>query len=81
MTLNLTTRYYASSRDMAFVDTNNADLKAREVTFNKDYGSTTDKSYKPTAGHDLIWSPTTAQRICPALSVALHKQSLLKTKN
>ena len=61
MTFNLTSRYYAETRDMALVDTDTADLGAIQATFNKDFGSTTDLSYQPDAGHNLIWSPTTAQ--------------------
>ena len=61
MTLNLTSRYYAQDRDMALVDTDTADLTAIQATFDKDFGSTTDNSYEPNAGHNLIWSPTTAQ--------------------
>ena len=61
MTFNLTTRYYGSSRDFGLIDTDNSDVVDIEATFAKDFGSTTDKNYQPDAGHNLIWSPTTAQ--------------------
>ena len=61
MTLNLTSRYYTQDRDFALLDTDTADLTAIQATFNKDFQSTTDKTYDPNAGHNLIWSPTTAQ--------------------
>ena len=61
MSFNLTSRYYAETRDMALVDTDTADLTAIQATFDKDFGSTTDESYAPNAGHNLIWSPTTAE--------------------
>ncbi len=61
MTLNLTSRYYTETRDLALIDTDTADLAAIQATFNQDFGSTTDESYQPGAGDNLIWSPTTAQ--------------------
>jgi phosphatidylserine/phosphatidylglycerophosphate/cardiolipin synthase-like enzyme len=60
MSLNLTTRYYTTSRDFAIVENDAADIAAVEAQFTADYGSTTDFSYQPGAGDDLIWSPTTA---------------------
>lgn len=60
-TFNLTTRYYAQTRDLAIVESDPADVMAIETTFNTDYGSTTDKTYQPPPGDDLIWSPTSAQ--------------------
>ena len=62
MTSNLTSTDYANTRDLALVENDPADIAAIETTFNTDYGSTTDFSYQPAAGDDLIWSPTTAQR-------------------
>jgi phosphatidylserine/phosphatidylglycerophosphate/cardiolipin synthase-like enzyme len=60
LSLNLTSRYYASSRDFGLVENDPADVAAVEATFVADYNSTTSFSYKPGAGDDLIWSPTTA---------------------
>ena len=61
LTLNLVTRDYAETRDLAIVESDAADIAAMEATFNTDFRSTTDLAYQPPAGDDLIWSPTTAQ--------------------
>ena len=61
MTLNLVTADYAGTRDFAIVENDPVDIAAIEATFNADYGSTTDYTYVPTLGNDLIWSPTTAR--------------------
>lgn len=61
MSFNLTSRYYTTTRDMAVVENDPADIVAIETTFNTDYGSTTDFTYQPKAGDALIWSPTSAQ--------------------
>ena len=58
MSLNLTSRYYPTSRDFALIENDPVDIAAVQATFNQDYVSAT---YTPTAGTDLIWSPTTAQ--------------------
>ncbi len=60
LTMNLTSRYYKTSRDFALVEHNAADIAAIQATFNADFNSTTDFSYQPPTGTDLIWSPTTA---------------------
>ncbi len=60
LSLNLTSRYYATTRDFGLVENDPADVAAVEATFVADYNSTTSFSYKPGAGDDLIWSPTTA---------------------
>ncbi len=59
--LNLTERYYASSREFAIVEHDPADIAAIEATFNTDLNATTDFNYQPPPGDALIWSPTTAQ--------------------
>ncbi len=59
--LNLTTRYYASSREFAIVEHDPADIAAIEATFNTDFNSNADLNYQPPSGDALIWSPTTAQ--------------------
>lgn len=58
MTLNLTSRYYNTSRDFAVIDTNANDIAAIEATFNADF---TAASITPPLGDDLVWSPTNAQ--------------------
>ncbi len=79
MSLNLTSRYYSTTRDVALVETNASDIAAIEATFNKDFGSTTDFSYAPTAGADLIWSPTTAQ--ARLLAIIAGARSTLLVEN
>jgi cardiolipin synthase len=55
MTLNLTSRYYPSSRDFAVFDTQTADVHAIAATFAADWADT---PLAPQAGSgDLLWSP------------------------
>jgi cardiolipin synthase len=55
MTLNLTSRYYRTTRDFAVLDTAPLDVAAIEQVFDADFsGSPTSTS----AGADLVWSPT-----------------------
>ncbi len=61
MSLNLTSRYYSATRDLALVEDDQTDIKAIDTTFNTDYNSTADVGYHPSGGDDLIWSPTSAQ--------------------
>ncbi len=58
MTANLTSRYYATSRDFLIEDTKHADLKAITAVFSADFAH---RSTQPGDGHDLVWSPTNAQ--------------------
>jgi phosphatidylserine/phosphatidylglycerophosphate/cardiolipin synthase-like enzyme len=55
MTLNLTSRYYPTSRDLAIIETNPNDISAIEATFNADFVS---GAITPPTGDDLVWSPT-----------------------
>jgi phosphatidylserine/phosphatidylglycerophosphate/cardiolipin synthase-like enzyme len=55
MTLNLTSRYYASSRDFAVVDTQPADVAAIEAVFDADWDGT--PIIPSTGSGDLVWSP------------------------
>jgi cardiolipin synthase A/B len=57
MTLNLTSRYYSTSRDLAVIETNPNDIAAIEATFNADFASS---AITPPTGDDLVWSPTNA---------------------
>lgn len=61
MTANLTSRYYATSRDFLIEDTKHADLKAITAVFSADFAH---RSVQPGDGRDLVWSPVNAQ---PAL--------------
>jgi len=58
MTGNLTSQYYATSRDFAVVDTTASDVAAIEKVFNADYAHS---SVTPGDGADLVWSPTDSQ--------------------
>jgi cardiolipin synthase A/B len=58
MTANLTSRYYATSRDFLIEDTKHADLKAITAVFSADFAH---RSIQPSDGRDLVWSPTNAQ--------------------
>jgi cardiolipin synthase A/B len=58
MTLNLTSRYYSTSRDFAVIENNSTDIAAIEATFNKDFEH---ESVTPSNGSDLVWSPTNSQ--------------------
>src|SRR6188472_306215 len=51
MTANLTSRYYATSRDFLVVDTERADVSAITTVFNADF---TAKTVRPRDGSDLI---------------------------
>jgi cardiolipin synthase A/B len=58
LTYNLTSRYYSTSRDVAIVDTDAADVAAIEKVFDADL---TGASVRPGDGDDLVWSPTDSQ--------------------
>lgn len=54
MTLNLTSRYYATTRDFAVVDTDRLDIASIEEVFDADFfGGATSTPM----GNDLVWSP------------------------
>ena len=58
MTANLTSRYYATSRDFLVTDTERADVSAITAVFNADFKA---KTVHPGDGSDLVWSPTDSQ--------------------
>ncbi len=58
MTLNLTSRYYSTSRDYAVLENDANDIAAIESTFNADFSNAT---VTPSTGDDLVWSPTNSQ--------------------
>ncbi len=58
MTANLTSQYYATSRDFLVVDTNRADVAAITAVFNADFTHT---AVRPGDGSDLVWSPTDSE--------------------
>src|ERR1700761_701008 len=53
MTANLTSKYYATSRDFLVTDTSHADVSAIPAGFNSDYAH---HSVTPGDGQDLVWS-------------------------
>jgi cardiolipin synthase len=55
MTLNLTSRYYPTTRDFAVLDTDRLDIAAIEQVFDADFLQ--DATATP-PGIDLVWSPT-----------------------
>jgi cardiolipin synthase A/B len=55
MTLNLTSRYYLTSRDFAVIDSQPADVDATERVFDDDYQG--QSSFRQPPGDDLLWSP------------------------
>ena len=57
MTLNLTSRYYASTRDYAVLDTDPGDIAAMEQVFDADFSGLENGS---APGADLFWSPVNA---------------------
>ncbi len=61
LTFNLTSRFYPTSRDFGILESDPADIAAVQATFNADFRSMTDFTFKPPPGDDLLWSPTTAQ--------------------
>jgi cardiolipin synthase len=64
MTANLTSVYYATSRDFLVVDRNRADIAAITRVFGADYAH---GPVAPGDGRDLVWSPTDSQRQLLAL--------------
>ena len=58
MSMNLTSRYYNTSRDFGIIENDANDMAAIEATFNADFAQT---SITPPVGDDLIWSPTNSR--------------------
>ena len=58
MTANLTSRYYATSRDFLVMDINRADVAAITAVFDADFTHT---AVRPRDGSDLVWSPTDSE--------------------
>ena len=76
MTLNLTSRYYASSRDFAVIENDPGDLAAIESTFEADFSNL---AITPPIGDDLVWSPTNSQSVI--LGLIDDAQSSLLVEN
>jgi cardiolipin synthase len=74
MTLNLTSRYYAGTRDLAVVDRNPADVAAIDSVFVDDY---TGRAPAPTpTGSDLLWAPGAQPALVSLISSARHTLSI-----
>lgn len=58
MTANLTSRYYATSRDFMIIDTERADVSAITAVFDADFNG---QAVRPSDGGDLVWSPTDSE--------------------
>lgn len=76
MSLNLTSRYYATSRDFAVIDNDATDVAAIETTFNADF---TSSAVTPPAGDDLVWSPT--QSTADLVNLINSAKSTLQVEN
>ncbi len=76
MSGNLTSQYYATSRDFAILDTNLVDVGAIEKVFNADY---TGATITPGDGDNLTWSPTDSQ--ATLLSVINSATKTLQVEN
>jgi cardiolipin synthase A/B len=64
MTANLTSKYYATSRDFLVIDKAPADISAIARVFSADFAH---RAIRPGDGRDLVWSPTDSQRQLLAL--------------
>ncbi|GIL30431.1 phospholipase D-like domain-containing protein [Actinocatenispora comari] len=74
MSGNLTSQYYATSRDFAVIENNSYDVRAIEKTFAADF---TDTAFTPTDGDNLVWSPTDSeQQILPIIANATTSLSV-----
>ncbi len=71
MTLNLTSRYYATTRDFAVVDRNPADVAAIASVFNADFAG--DQSAPTPPGADLVWSPGSEPALLALIGSARHR--------
>jgi cardiolipin synthase A/B len=69
MTANLTTQYYATSRDFLVTDTSRSDVDAISAVFDADFAH---HSITPGDGQDLVWSPTDSQDKLLALINGAH---------
>ena len=76
MTMNLTPRYYSSSREFIAFDRERADVAAVEATFAYDWA---DGGLPPSSPSDLVWSPG-AQDALVALSASARHELLLENE-
>ena len=69
MTMNLTARYYTSSRDFLVFDRDPADVAAIEATFDNDW---TNGGLPPASPADLVWSPGAQDALVGLITSARH---------
>lgn len=77
MTLNLTSQYYATTRDFAVIGSDRNDIAAIEATFDADFDNS---SLTPLEGDDLAWSPTNSQSAILGLINAATKSLLVENE-
>ena len=76
MTMNLTARYYSSTRDFVLLDRSRSDVAAVEATFASDWAARHGASGAP-AG--LLWSPG-SQRALVTLIASAHHSLLVENE-
>lgn len=76
MSLNLTSRYYSTSRDFAVIDTDANDVAAIEAVFNADFNRT---AVTPSPSDDLVWSPT--ESMADMINLINSANSTLQVEN
>jgi phosphatidylserine/phosphatidylglycerophosphate/cardiolipin synthase-like enzyme len=67
MTANLTSKYYATSRDFLVTDSGPADVSAIVAVFDADYAH---RSVTPSDGSDLVWSPGSQDQLLAVINGA-----------
>ena len=67
MTANLTSKYYATSRDFLVTDSGPADISAIVAVFDADYAH---RSVTPGDGSDLVWSPGSQDQLLAVINSA-----------
>jgi cardiolipin synthase A/B len=70
MTGNLTSKYYATTRDFVVMDTQGPDVAAIESTFTADWAGA--KPAPAPSGTDLVWSPGSEPALAALLTSAAH---------
>jgi cardiolipin synthase A/B len=70
MTLNLTSQYYATTRDFALIDRAPADVAAIETVFGNDFAG--HSSSPEPRGADLVWSPGADGALVSVIGSARH---------
>jgi cardiolipin synthase len=70
MTGNLTSKYYATTRDFVVMDHQAADVAAIESAFTKDWSGAAPSPAPP--GLDLVWSPGSEPQLANLINSATH---------